>query len=203
MSRLQSLRPCSKPYLVGQIAHPSKELIGALRNRPRCLFLFYVDVNHAPGIESPATVLLWPSQKWTGICRVFGQTEALLCFLHGWSPFCRNRSSLFPLTHDKTRWESGRRAGHTSLRTAQNLSSSVNNCPRPESSHSPLANNVWLSMKIINSPEIQGLIPLTAEAAQVSAMPSPTLIGSHQLIRLLCTDAFFNKRYSVMTEEQP
>lgn len=58
-------------------------------------------------------------------------------------------------------------------------------------------------MKIINSPKIQGLIPLTAEAAQVSAMPSPILIGSHQLIRLLYTDAFFNKRYSVMTEEHP
>lgn len=129
--------------------------------------------------------------------------EALLCFLHRWSSFCRNRSSLFLLTHDKTRWESGRRAGHTSLRTSQNLSSSVNNCPRPESSHSPLANNIWLSMKIINSPKIRGLIPLTAEAAQVSAMPSPILIGSHQLIRLLYTDAFFNKRYSVMTEEHP
>lgn len=64
----------------------------------------------------------------------FVECLAPLCFLHGWSPFCRNRSSLFLLIHDKTRWESGRRAGHTSLRTSQNLSSSVNNCPRPESS---------------------------------------------------------------------
>lgn len=58
-------------------------------------------------------------------------------------------------------------------------------------------------MKIINSPEIRGLIPLTTEAAKVTVMPSSTLISSHQLIRFLCTDAFFSERYLVMTEEQP